>query len=406
MEASAFPLFENDIQVIKSLQALLPGEININGHDCSGELSYEKGYYNFGFGLIFEDQQDDITFKFHSGQFSLLVKAMVLLRNTSANRTEKYVSRISSGQVRSFVSDGWDTIGKKHYRSYYFTEDKSLLFNTFFVQRGFPVTVADEVLKLSQIGHYLVLESAGETCEQNFSDRCYNLLVALGFVSGCFIQTEEYLFQYPVAPESGMPLLKYRKLRPGFSSIYHAITFNAYSYSHLIGRDYAMKLFHAGTLKPLDAGSIGRLADFSIQNDQIQYALVFFNEANSGELSLLVKNNCFFAILEILKKVFHDLFHDRLPRNFSSRGNIERYKLVFSMLFAINEDEIRLLEKRNVFMHGDVKGMSGQEMTEIMQRQVSLIHRILLSHVGFDGYIIDQFGIRNNTPEKAFIKLN
>ena len=44
-------------------------------------------------------------------------------------------------------------------------------------------------------------------------------------------------------------------------------------------------------------------------------------------------------------------------------------------------------------------------MLAIMEKQISLIYKIVLTHAGFDGHIIDHNAIRNNLPDKAFIKL-
>jgi hypothetical protein len=151
---------------------------------------------------------------------------------------------------------------------------------------------------------------------------------------------------------------------------------------------------------------MSKLTEFIHNNSQIQYALVLFNDTNSNGISLLIKNNCFYIVMEVLRKFFYNIFKPQLPIDYSQKGNIEKFKMVFECFVDISDDEISTIKKRNDFMHGDIEKLEGEEMVEIMQKQLSFIYRIVLSYVGFQGFIIDHYLIRNEQSEKAFIKVN
>lgn len=138
----------------------------------------------------------------------------------------------------------------------------------------------------------------------------------------------------------------------------------------------------------------------------MQYSLVLFNESNNGNLSLLVRNNCFYVVLEVLKKFFHPIYKNKLPKDYSSRGNTDKYITLFKLITDISKDDEQLLKDRNLYLHGDIKDLEGQKMVDDMQKQLTLIYRLILTYIGFDGYVIDHFNIRNSENEKALIKCN
>jgi hypothetical protein len=87
-------------------------------------------------------------------------------------------------------------------------------------------------------------------------------------------------------------------------------------------------------------------------------------------------------------------------------GNIAKFRAVFGQLVSVTDQEIKTLEKRNLFMHGDIENIEGQEMIDIMQMQLSFIYRLLLSYVGFEGFVINHYSLRNESADKAFVKIN
>jgi hypothetical protein len=224
-------------------------------------------------------------------------------------------------------------------------------------------------------------------------------MVALGFVTGNFIQDHNYTFC--VNEQAALQFL-YRRLRQGSDSMYHALTLNAYGYQHLLGRGSAAK---SKMLKPLNAASFGRLAELTNNQHAIQYALVLFNKANSNKLSLLIKNSCFYTVLEVLRKFFHHVFEAHMPKGYSNLGNIPKFKIVFGQLAEVTATEETMLKRRNSILHGEVDDLEGHEMIDLVQMQISLIYKLMMIYVGFDGHVIDHWALRNNQPSRAFVKV-
>ena len=140
-------------------------------------------------------------------------------------------------------------------------------------------------------------------------------------------------------------------------------------------------------------------------NNQIQYALVLFNEANSNQFSLLVKNNCFYVVLEVLRKFYYSIYIDRIPKSYTSKGNTDKYITLFKCMIDITNDDEQLIKDRNLYLHGDIKDLEGQKMVNDMQKQITLTYRLILTYIGFNGHIVDHYSLRNNSPENAFLKL-
>ncbi|MFV0571745.1 MAG: hypothetical protein ACK5M1_04830 [Xanthomarina gelatinilytica] len=90
----------------------------------------------------------------------------------------------------------------------------------------------------------------------------------------------------------------------------------------------------------------------------------------------------------------------------AARGHTKKLKAVFEHVAPISEEEINILNKRNLFLHGDIENIDGDAMIEIMQKQITLIHKLVLSYIGFDGHIINQYQLRHYGDKSTFMKLN
>lgn len=396
--------YESDIKHIHSLQNSKEGIIQLEDSEISAQIEFDNGNYLLLIDKMLEFDTEGGVFSFVSNEVKTTISATITAHRNSIDTEKKLASRYSECNVYSLQDIVWKS-DAAFYRSY-LTAPKHLIYHISGSPYPLNLVVNNTHIKLFQNDEYIVIENETVIDYSTFSDIKYNILVALGFVSGKFIQNEVYTFQRIDKNAQSHTSFKYRKLRKGFSSIYHAVTGNPFGYKHLIGEELAQKLYEKKTLKYLDAHAISKLVELIQNNHQIQYALVLFNEANSNELSLLVKNNCFFAVMEVLRKYFHSAFESHLPTNYTQKGNIDKFRIIFECLMPISEEEILTIEKRNVFMHGDIIEIEGEEMVSIMQKQITFIYRVILTHIGFDGHIIHHYFIRNDEPEKAFVKVN
>lgn len=396
--------YEADIKHINSLQSSKEGIIHFEGNDISSQIEFDNGNYLLLIDKMLEFDTDGAIFSFISNEVKTTISATITAHRNPIDTLKKLASPYSECKVYSFEDNVWKT-DAAFYRSYLIAP-KHLIYDVSGSPYPLNLVVNNTHLKLFQNDEYIIVENDTLIDYSTFSDIKYNILVALGFVSGKFIQNEVYTFRRIDKNAQSHLSFKYRKLRKGFSSIYHAATGNPFAYEHLIGEDIAQELFEKKTLKYLGANNISKLTELIYNNHQIQYALVLFNEANSNELSLLIKNNCFFAVMEVLKKYFHSVFESKLPTDYTQKGNVDKFRIIFECLMPITEEEILTIKKRNAFMHGDIIEIEGEEMVSIMQKQITFIYRVMLTYIGFDGHIIHHYFIRNEEPKQAFVKLN
>ncbi len=400
-----FPI-EDEIKIIRSLDAQQIGVVQFDGASIPARLERKERAFLLAIDEILDFELDGADFLFTTNNIGLVINASVVAHRNSVDPIERTASRYSECKVDSFDSAGFEGEEPAFLRAYYPSKDGRVIYDVLGCKSRavFAFRGADYFIYVEE--DYVVVESAEKIVYEDFSETCYSIMVALGFVSGKFIQNETYVFQSRDRADDFRPNFRYRKLRASSSSMYHALTNNPYGYEHMIGRDYAEKLYEEKTLTPINEKCFSRLVELVHNSSQIRYALVLFNEANSDALSLLVKNNCFYVVLELLRKVFHESFRHELPPDYSNAKNIDKYCLVFERLIQIGEDERNTLKMRNTFLHGDIKDIEGEEMVTIMQKQITLIYRLVLAAVGFDGFVIDHYAIRNGPPAKAFVKVN
>lgn len=393
--------YESDVQTINSLRENLSGYVTVNEKKVAAQLEFQDDTYLLKVNQIVGLDSNEHNFKFVFNNSKVNISAFVNCNRSEVN--DKFLSRYCEAQVNSF----WNEEPKdsaSFYRSYY-SVDSRLLYDLFEHPSIVRVIVKGQSITLRHFDEFLVIESEAAIAYDKFADIVYTVLIALGFVSGKFVQNFSFTFGRTTRDEVKALTYRYKKLRPGSSSIYHAVTWNPFGYKHMLGRELADQLYQDKMLKGLDTGTLSRLSELIFDNNQMQYALVLFNDTNGKGLSLLIKNNCFFGVIEVLMKYLETVFKAKLPTDYSQKKGFDKFRILFGSLFPVTDDEVKLYKYRNNFFHGDIENVDDIEKVYIMQKQISLIHKIVLTHAGFDGYIIDHYAIRNNLPDKAFIKL-
>ncbi len=392
------------LEIIECFSTKLNGYIVIDDLKIEAEIERDQDDFIFRINKICDEFKVEPELEFISENFQFKFSGYFMGNESKISTADKTYFRYSEGIITKITENNWIK-NKGYYCSYYYCKNH-ILFDIFENPHNVVIQIDNCTVKVSHKKNYLVLESLNPVEEAEFQEVIFHMLIALGFISGKFIQTSSFTFHFCQSERTKINSFKYRKLRPSSSSIYHAFTTNPYGYKEMIGAAYAKELFENNTLKPLSIKSFTLLINLSYQHSDLKYAFILFNEANGKGMSLLIRNNCFYAVLEILKKFFHAQFSDNLPKYHSSKGNIEKYKLVFNQLFPMTEKITETVRKRNVFLHGDIKNVSDEEMKDTMEQQITLIYRLVMTYIKFDGYILDHYALRKNKPSESFIKID
>lgn len=411
MDKRTFYNIESNISTINSISDKIEGYIKWGNKESNAVIEKNKGY-RIKINSLLSLSEETHHLVFSNNEVELEIETFITSRSNNINVSEKWNSQHSEGVVYGFRSKEFNPKDKSVYRAFYKINSSNFFLTSFedvsyktetYSSRGLLNLVINNNLFSVFTYHndYIIIESDEKIDFEDFSEYCYNILVAIGFVSGKFFQDEVVIFNID---NNTLNSFCYRRLKNSSHSIYHAVTSNPYGYKDFIGEKYANDLYENNTLKAITSQTFSCLIELVHNNNQIQYALVLFNEANSGNLSLLIKNNCFYIVLEVLKKFFQTIYKEKLPKNYNNKGNTDKYVTLFKYIINVSDKDEQLLKDRNLYLHGDIKNLEGQKMIDDMQKQLTLIYRLILTYIGFEEYIIDHYAIRNNDPYNAFVK--
>ncbi len=410
MAKKEFLNIESNILTIINLEQQLNGHTKIKNQDVDVSI-LKDNEYEIEINTHINSKRKNESCVFINDLHILNVKFLILSRNNNLQIKEGWGRHYSRGKIHEFRSVNFNAKKKSRFRSFYRVKTSHLFYTHFedevyatetFNSRGLLSICINNIpfSVLTYKSDFLMIESNENIDYNDYCEYCYNILISIGVISGKFIQDECYTFCMRDNEFS------YRKLRNSTNSIYHALTSNSYGYKDFIGIRRADKLYKDETLKDFSPYNLSKLVELVHNNIQIQYALVLFNEAKSNQLSLLLKNNSFYVVLEVLRKYYYDIYKDKLPINYTSRKNTDKFILVFENIIHISTDDVMIINDRNLYLHGDIKDLEGQKMVDDMQKQITLIHRIILTYIGFNGYVINHYAIRNGDINNAFIKCN
>ncbi|MFV0531849.1 MAG: hypothetical protein ACK5MD_10500 [Flavobacteriales bacterium] len=300
MSKKTFNKIEENVSIINLLSNEVRGITLIDGKEIETIIN-KKNEYEIIIGSILNTEHSDLfQLKFSNELLSLNIDTFISSRENKINVTENYFQSYSKGTVHRLKSEEFDTKQKTKYRAFYKINSSNFFLTYFddityttesFSSRGLLNLIVNNVYFSVYTFHndYLIIESDNEIGYNDFSEYCYNILIAIGFVSGKFFQGEVFIFDIQNGSSNRFC---YKQLRNGSFSIYHAVTSNPYGYKDQIGQELADKLYKTKTLKAFTSENLSRLTELIHNNKQIQYSLVLFNESNNGNLSLLVRNTC------------------------------------------------------------------------------------------------------------------
>lgn len=451
-----------EIKWIKSLESGLACNAELAGQTFDAYLEKKPRGYGLALPRIpgFE-AGSEIALKLESQDISLEVDGAYI---------KKMYGSVAGGRGRFGAEahlDRFSTAGLCAQASCYHkkllpAQDHNLFWHvvdTQFVPLGSQDTVAALTIELKASGaflvcaykneetKYLVIESQQQMALDSFEDCAWDILVAVGYLTGHLVQDESYTFFYAAAPLSKFDGFAYTTHRKSLKYLYTPVYTNPYSW---LRKDRARAKYFEGKLKPVGSAQFNFLCNLIHTERDFAAAILLFIEA--AQSSLLVMPVSLAVCLECLSE-FTCANHPGAPKPIASKdkaktiirsllGSLDRYTndtdvdikilknkieninaptnqqklmLPFSLLsLQISAIDKQAILHRNDFLHGNInlKPRSHKavpmDLYEVSLRLIMLIHLIIMKTTGFNGYIVNHPKIQGKTnagDEEDFYRL-
>jgi hypothetical protein len=444
--------FDYELNFIENLYSLNNTKVNIVGQDdINATITKTQGTFNLEIQARLIDEEDDenIDLAFIiDGNIYKTKKIGNTLSGTEL-KADKSVNFQTKLELKSFYSKEFNETGL--FKAFFPVDPKEI--NTFhtefetvtYTRNGteyfydcLRINLNGRQYDITQIKNKLngfyIFECLEEQNCKEFSDVCFSIQQAIGFINRLMVGGEKFIF------DVANKIYYTNYIRPTIKGMYSPIKTNPYPYSD-IDRNIADDL-----LKVLTRISLNNLSSlvYKIHTEsEFSVAILVILEATSIR-SLLIIPSSFAVIIEQLskhlsieesglekpitdnnlqKKIiddFHKVIDDnsktlsndsilklkrRLneinkPVNKEHLTNNEKLTRPFEQLdIKLTLHDIAIIEHRNDLLHGNILLKSDENkdeekanlyMTYVSAKLFTLISKLILKSIGYDGYIFNQ----------------
>lgn len=288
---------------------------------------------------------------------------------------------------------------------------------------------------------YLLIDSTVESRLSEFTNVCYSVLLALGFLYGNLYLDEGYMLSSTSDQFTEINDISFSIYRESILSTYRIHTTNAYSVHDMTGRDERERDEKHVEVKKwiskiveIEEPIFSAISELFYNHEPISRAIIITLQANL--LPLEIKGSALSLALEAITSVFIKLYKEKIPPpvdkilfkeikagmvkilketlpdekqyedaheifkiridNLNGLTNMGKLQQSFAVVgYTLKEYEKEALKARNKFQHGELPVTDDSEdvitqqvyfMTIIMHR---LIYTLILKHIGYKGYIIN-----------------
>ncbi|WON94319.1 hypothetical protein [Sphingobacterium sp. UGAL515B_05] len=288
---------------------------------------------------------------------------------------------------------------------------------------------------------YLFIDSTSESTLSEFTNICYSILLAFGFLYGNLYLDEGYMLSSTKDQFTEINDISFSIYRESILSTYRIHTTNAYSVHDMTGKDERERdEKHAEVKKwiskivEIEEPIFSAICELFYNHEPISRAIIITLQANL--LPLEIKGSALSLALEAITSVFIKLYKEKIPPpvdkilfkeikegmvkvlketlpdeeqyedaheifkiridNLNGLTNMGKLQQSFAVVgYTLKEYEKDALKARNKFQHGELPVTDDSEdvitqqvyfMTIIMHR---LIYTLILKHIGYKGYIIN-----------------
>lgn len=466
--------FESELQFIEKICSSDKYIVNLIGSESkTASLSRQNKSFNFEINETLEKEQaneDKILFVFDN----LMLKTKTIGNTSSSTHIEvnKCIDFKTIFELKEFHCEDFGTNSK--FKAFFKVDLNEI--KTFHNEFETVTHVRDGIeyfydclrieinkkeydvtqLKRDNDGYYII-ECLQKQNYEEFSNACFSIQQALGFINCLMIGDEKFVFD-----ELG-GFYYSNNIRPTIKSLYRPIITNPYSRLE-IDRKTADILYNKNKLKRVSSENLSRLVNKIYTEPEFSAAILVILEASSIR-SLLIIPSSFAVIVEQLsshlsteesglerpisdkklqKKLIKELYividenskgltnenilklKRRLneinkPTNKEHLTNNEKLSRPFEQLgIPLNIHDHNIIEHRNDLLHGNIliencasirdENKTNLYLSYVSAKLFTLISKLILKSIGYNGYIYNQSKylekhMKIETTEEYFEKL-
>ena len=463
--------FDFELNFIDNFSSLKSREIKILGHDSiKANLSKEKETFKLQiFARLLEDDDEKIDLSFTIDNLVYETKKLGGKSSSTKAEINKSVNFETTIELKSFHSKEFKKSGLfkaifpvnlKEIKTFH-TEFETVTHTRNGVEYFYDCLRIDlngkqyDVIQLTnETQGFFVFECLQEQDYGVFSDVCFSIQQAIGFINRLMVGGEKFVF------DETQNLYYTNFIRPTIKGMYSPISTNPYSFldidreiadifykkltrislenlSMLVHKIHTESEFSVAILVILEATSIRSLliipSSFAVIIEQLSKHLsikesgleipITDNNLKSKiikELHKVIDDNCETLNDQTLLKLKRRLNEINKPINKEHLTNNEKLTRPFEQLgINLSLHDIAIIEHRNDLLHGNIllttDEMKDEEKTNLYMMYVSaklftLISKLILKSIGYEGYVYNQAKylekhMKIETQEEYFEKL-
>jgi len=444
--------FDYELDFIDNLFSLNNFKINIKGHeDINATISKIQETFNLEINarLIDEDDEENVDLSFIFNENIYKTKNLGSSSDSTELKADKSVNFQTTIELKSFYSEEFNEIGL--FKAFFPVDLKEIKtfhneFETVTYSRNgieyfydcLRINLNGKQYDVTQIKNeikgFYIFECLQEQNYEDFSDACFSIQQAIGFINRFMVGGEKFVF------DTAKKIHYTNYIRPTIKGMYSPIKTNPYAHlgidkkiadnfvkvltrisldnlSNLVHKIHTESEFSVAILVILEATSIRSLliipSSFSVIIEQLSKHLSI---VESGLEKPITDNDLQKKIIGDLHKVIDDnkqaLSDDSVlklkrrlneinkPVNKEHLTNNEKLTRPFEQLsIKLTLHDIAIIEHRNDLLHGNILLKSDENndeekinlyMTYVSAKLFTIISKLILKSIGYDGYIYNQ----------------
>ncbi|MDE5492236.1 hypothetical protein [Elizabethkingia meningoseptica] len=442
--------FDRELSFIERMNCLDKCSIKIVGNEnLNAHLSKNKAKFNLSINADLIEEKDNTSLPFILDNETYEIKKVGNTYNGTSHKVGKSPEFTTRLEINSFETKDFNQ--KSIFKAFYIVDLDEIKtfhdkFETVTHQRNginyFYDCLRIELngsaydvtqLKDEERGFY-VFECLEEQTFEDFSEICFSIRQAIGFITRLMVGDEEYIF------DNSGKLYYSNYIRPSIKGMYSPITTRPHSYldierkiadsffgkltrispdnlSNLVNKIYTEPEFSVAILVILEATSLRSLllipSSFAVIIEQLSKHLSIeetgleapitnkeLRDKILEELQDVIDNNSEHLGLETIQKLKLRIKEINRPVNKKHLTNNEKLTRPFKQLgINLTLHDISIIEHRNDLLHGNILLVTDENkdlkdtdlyMNYVSAKLFTLISKLILKSIGYNGYVYNQ----------------